>query len=253
MKKFGFVITGVLAYVIFMAVLTPAAVWLKFLPIPPQVQLGKVQGTLWQGQMDVLSRPPLYLTNVSWQLGFSSLWRGQLGVAVQAGDVKDDSQPYLNLTGHIGPASYALQQATVRWPVAGIMTNMQLPMPVDASGAMVLNVKNFSKGEPYCAALDGSASWQQARLKSPIGWLDLRQIDATLSCEQGNLRLVTRPDNPLALAVTADVMAGRYQLSGTLKPDASMPKEVHEAMRFVSQPDAKGRYNIQFGGQIRTQ
>jgi general secretion pathway protein N len=253
MKKFWFIVTGVLAYMIFMAVLTPASVWLKLVPMPPEVQLGKVQGTLWQGQIDVLSRPPVYLTNLRWQLELSALWRGQLGVQLNAGDVKDDSQPYLNVAASVSPGSYALQHATVRWPVAGIMRNLQLPMPVDASGAIVLNINNFTKGEPYCAALDGSASWQQARLKSPIGWLDLRQIDATLSCDQGNLRLVTMPDNPLALAVTADVMAGRYQLNGTLKPDASMPKEVHEAMRFVSQPDAEGRYTIQFGGQIRTQ
>jgi len=233
MKKFGFIVTGMLAYVIFMAVLTPASVWLKLVSLPPEVQLGKVQGTLWQGQIDVLSRPPVYLTNLRWQLELSSLWRGQLGVQLNAGDVKDDSQPYLNLSGQVSPGSYALKQATLRWPVAGIMRNLQLPMPVDASGAIVLNIKNFTKGE--------------------LGWLDLRQIDATLSCEQGNLRLVTKPDNPLALAVTADVMAGRYQLAGTLKPDASMPKEVHEAMRFVSQPDAEGRYTIQFGGQIRTQ
>lgn len=253
MKKFGFIATGVIAYLIFMAVLTPASVWLKLVPLPPEVQMGKVQGSVWQGQIDVLSRPPVFLTKVRWELQFSSLWRGQLGIRLHAGDVKDDSQPYLNLVGSISPGSYALQQATVRWPVGAIMRNLQLPMPVDASGAIVLNISQFAQGQPYCASLNGTASWQQARLKSPIGWLDLRQIDAALSCEQGNLRLVTKPDNPLALAVTADVMAGQYQLSGTLKPDASMPKEVHEAMRFVSQPDAEGRYNIQFGGQIRTQ
>ena len=253
MKKFGFIATGIIAYLIFMAVLTPASVWLKLVPLPSDVQIGKVQGSLWQGQIDVLSRPPVYLTNLRWELAFSSIWRGQLGVQLHAGDVKDDSQPYLNLAGTVSPGSYALQQATVRWPITGIMRNMQLPMPVDASGAIVLNIKEFNQGAPYCAALDGHASWHQAQFKSPIGWLDLRQIDATLSCEQGNLRLVTKPDNPLALAVTADVMAGRYQLSGTLKPDASLPKEVHEAMRFVSQPDAEGRYTIQFGGQIRVQ
>lgn len=253
MKKFGFIFTGVIAYLIFMVVLTPASVWLKLIPLPPEVQVGKVQGSLWQGQIDALSRPPVYLTNLRWQLNLSSIWRGELGVQLNAGDVKDDSQPYLNVSGSVSPGSYALQQATVRWPIGGIMRNLQLPMPVDASGAIVVNIKQFSHGQPYCTALDGNASWQQARFKSPIGWLDLRQIDATLSCDQGNLRLVTKPDNPLALAVTADVMAGRYQLSGTLKPDASMPKEVHEAMRFVSQPDAEGRYTIQFGGQIRVQ
>jgi general secretion pathway protein N len=253
MKKYGFIAVGVLAYLLFMLILTPASIWFKMVPLPADVQLGKVQGSLWQGQIDAVSRPPVYLTNVRWRLELGSLWRGQVGVQLQAGDVKDDSQPYLQVQGGVSPTSYALEQATVRWPIGGIMRNLQLPMPVDASGAIVLNVQQFAQGEPYCASLTGAASWQQARFKSPIGWLDLRQIDAKLSCEQGNLRLVTLPDNPLALAITADVMAGRYQLNGTLKPDASMPKEVHDAMRFVSQPDANGRYSIQFGGQIRVQ
>lgn len=58
MKKFGFIATGIIAYLIFMAVLTPASVWLKLVPLQPEVQIGKVQGSLWQGQIDVLSRRP---------------------------------------------------------------------------------------------------------------------------------------------------------------------------------------------------
>ncbi len=253
MKKFTLILTGVISYLVFMLVLTPAAVWLKLAPLPANVQLGAVQGSLWQGQIDTVAVPPFYLNRLQWQLSFSELWRGRLGVALKAGDIRDDRLPFVQLNASVSPASFALSDATVRWPISGLVGHLQLPMPVEAAGVLVLNVAAFSQGEPYCQQLNGTASWQQARFKSPIGWLDLRQIDGTLSCQQGNLRLVTTPDNPLALAVTADVLAGSYALNGTLKPDSTMPKEVHEAMRFVSQPDNEGRYRITLGGQIRAQ
>ena len=244
---------GILAYLLFCLILTPASLWLKLVSLPASVQLGPVSGTLWSGQIQGVQQGAWYLPQLSWQLQLSSLWRGQLGLLLSGGELKDQDQPYLKLQAKLSPGAVTVTQSVLRLPMAGLMSQLQLPMPVDASGELVLNLQQLTLGQPYCNALSGNASWQQARFKSPIGWLDLRQIDAKLSCEQGNLRLVTLPDNPLALAITADVMAGRYQLNGTLKPDASMPKEVHDAMRFVSQPDANGRYSIQFGGQIRVQ
>ncbi|WP_414707780.1 type II secretion system protein N [Rheinheimera sp.] len=49
----------------------------------------------------------------------------------------------------------------------------------------------------------------------------------------------------MALNVTALIgEQGKYQLNGTMKPDASLPKEVHQAMQFVGQPDAEGRFTL---------
>ena len=35
-------------------------------------------------------------------------------------------------------------------------------------------------------------------------------------------------------------------VNGTLKPQDSMPREVHQAMQFLGKPDAQGRYRISF-------
>ena len=251
MKKYKLVLLGLGCYLLFLLLLTPAAVWFRWLPLPAGVQLGQVEGSLLNGRISQLERAPLILQNVRWQVSLSRLWRAELGLQLDAGSLRETQLPYVHADARWHPAGLQLDQALLRLPLAALMQNIQLPMQVDAAGTLVLDVASFAAGSPYCAALQGKASWQQARFKSPVGWLDLQQIDGTLSCEQGNLQLVTSANNPLGLAVTAQLLAGQYQLNGTLKPAASMPAAVHDAMRFVGPQDAQGRYVIKLAGNIR--
>lgn len=242
---------GVGCYGLFMLLLTPAAVWFKLVPLPEGVKLGTVSGSLLQGSISSVERAPLQLQDVRWQLSLRQLWRGELGLQLDAGNLRAEHLPYLHSQIRWQFAGMQLDQAVLRLPLANLLHNVQLPMQVDAAGSLVLQIDSFSAGSPYCTALSGTASWQQARFKSPLGWLDLKQINGKLSCEQGNLQLVTSADNPLGLLVTAQLQAGQYQLNGSVQPDASMPKEVHDAMRFVGPQDAQGRYTLRLAGKIR--
>lgn len=244
---------GLTAYVVFAATLAPASLWLKLLPLPADVKLGAVSGTLWSGQIAGVQRAPLYFPELKWKLQLAPLWRGKVGVTVNGGELRDMELPYLQLAAELGLGAITVRQSTLRLPIAGILPQLQLPMPVDASGALVLNIQQFALGQPYCSDLQGNASWQQAKFKAPTGWIDLNAIHSTLDCEEGNISLQTSADNPLSLLVKAEVLAGSYRIAGSLKPEASMPKEVHQAMQFVGQPDAEGRFPLRLQGQIRSQ
>ncbi len=252
MKKVGLWLLGIFAYVIFTLVMTPATWWLKLVTLPPGVELGPVSGTLWSGSAQGVSVKPLYIPVLKWQLDVGALWRGQVGVNLEGGSLRDDNYPYFQVSAELTPSSVTVLPSNLRLPVAGILPNIQLPMPADASGSIVLTVTEFQLGKPYCSALNGKASWQDARFKAPTGWIDLKAIHATLRCDSGNIVLNTTPDNPLALQVQAEVLADSYKIAGTLKPDASMPKEVHQAMQFVGQADANGNFPITLEGRIRT-
>lgn len=252
MKKVGFWLLGIFAYVVFTLVMTPASWWLKLVTLPPAVELGPVAGTLWSGTVQGVSVKPLYIPVLKWQLDLSTLWRGQLGVNLEGGSLRDDHYPYFQLNAALTPNRITVLPSNLRLPVAGILPNIQLPMPADASGSIVLSVSEYQFGQPYCSVLNGKASWQDARFKAPTGWIDLNAIHATLRCDNGSIVLNTTPDNPLALQVQAEVLAESYKIAGTLKPDASMPKEVHQAMQFVGQPDGNGNFPIDLQGRIRT-
>lgn len=242
---------GIIAYLLFSVWLLPASLWLKLVPTPNGVQFGAVTGTLWSGQIQAVRFQHWFIPDVRWQLQLSSLWRGQLGAQVQAGQIANETAPYLQLRLQAGFNYIRIEQSSLRLPMTGVMASVQLPMPVDASGVVVLNLQQFKTGQPYCDAATGTASWQQARFKAPTGWIDLNQIDGSLACANGHLSLQTNPDNPLGLAIKAELLADRYQVSGTLQPAASMPAEVHQAMRFVGQQQPDGRFPLNFSGRLQ--
>ena len=79
--RLRYVLLGLLAFVIALLVVLPAA-WLKGW-LPPQVACGSLGGSVWRGQCSALSvalpgKPPLRLDAVSWQLHALSLLRGRL-------------------------------------------------------------------------------------------------------------------------------------------------------------------------------
>ncbi len=234
-------------YLLFLLLLAPAAWWLKLLTLPPQIQLGPVSGTLWQGQVQALSLNGYVVPQLNWRLHPWALLSGKIAVSLDIGQIRQTTLPYAKAQLAYGFAGLELTESQLRLPVEPIVPLLKLPLPfeVAASGSMLLNIQNFSMGQPWCEQLAGKASWLDAKFKAPSGWIDLKALDASLQCEQGQLQLVTDPANPLALNVTALIgEQGKYQLSGTMKPDASLPKEVHQAMQFVSRPDAEGRFTL---------
>ncbi|SEA86677.1 type II secretion system protein N [Alkalimonas amylolytica] len=241
------VVLGVVSYLLCLLVLTPASWWLKLAPMPADVRLGQVQGTLWQGRIQVLSYQQLELHQLQWQLSPWRLLAGQLAVQLQAGDLAEQERAYLKGQLRYGFSGLQLQDTLVRYPVRDIAPMLRLPLPVGADGMLMLDIDHYQQGAPWCKTLNGQASWQQARLQPPTGWIDLQHIFASLACDNGELVLITDGQNPLGLDVTARLQAaGRFAVDGTLKPDASMPEEVHQAMQFVGSPDAEGRFRIRF-------
>ncbi|MCH8537045.1 MAG: type II secretion system protein N [Alkalimonas sp.] len=241
------VLLGSLVYLLSLFILTPAAWWLKLAPLPADVRLGLVQGTLWQGQLTALRYQSLELRSIQWQLKPWSLLTGHVLVDVQAGELAESQQPYLKGRLRYGVSGLQLSDTLLRYPVAQLAPMLTLPLPIDADGQLMVDIEQYRQGEPWCQQLSGQASWQEARLEPPTGWIDLQHIFATLHCEDGELVLLTDGDNPLGLDVSARLAAGgHFTVDGTLKPDSSMPEEVHQAMQFVGAPDDEGRYRIRF-------
>ncbi|MCA1931712.1 type II secretion system protein N [Rheinheimera sp.] len=234
-------------YLVFLVVLAPAAWWLKLVDLPSQLKLGPVSGTLWQGQVQAVSLNGYVLPQLSWQLKPWALFTGKLALSLDIGQIRQPTLPYAKADLAYGFSGLELNSSQLRLPVEPIipLLKLRLPFEVSASGNLLLNIQHFTMGAPWCEQLAGKASWLDAKFLAPSGWIDLKALDAGLSCEQGQLQLVTEPGNPLALNVTAVIgEQGKYQLNGTMKPDASMPKEVHQAMQYVSRPDAEGRFTL---------
>lgn len=247
MTKTKLIVTGVCSYLLFMLLLTPAAWWLKLAPLPPQLQLGAVSGTLWQGEIAGLRYQQLQFDTLRWSLHGWQLFTGKLQFELKSGSAQNTTLPYVTGIANYGFAGAALQNTLVKLPVSQLLPMLPLPLPVEATGELVLDVPQYQQGQPWCKALSGNASWQDARLQTPTGtWLDLQSLFGELSCADGTIVLTTDGANLLGLDIKAVINAEQLLLNGTLKPQDSMPREVHQAMQFLGKPDAQGRYRISF-------
>ena len=244
-KSVKLITFSVAMYLIFMLLLTPAAWWLKLLPLPATVQLGAVTGTLVQGKIGAVQYQQLYFSELSWQLKGWQLLTGKLQFDIKSGSAKQPNLPYIKATASYGLTGSSLQNSMLKLPVAQVLPMLSLPLPVAATGDLVLDITSFSQGQPKCKTLKGYASWQDAKLQTPTGrWLDLQSLFAELSCVNGTLVMTTDGANKLGLDIKAVINAEQLLVNGTVKPDADMPEEVHQAMQFLGKPDAKGRYTV---------
>ena len=247
MTKTKLIILGLCSYLLFSLLLTPASWWLKLASPPPQLQFGQISGTLWRGDVTLLRFDQLELTALNWQLDGWALLTGKLQFALQSGSAKTPAQPFVQAQVSYGLGGASVNDALVKMPVGQVLPMLNLPLPVDASGELILDITQFQQGQPWCQSLQGQASWQDARLQTPAGnWIALQNLFGQLSCTDGSVVLTTDNNNVLGLDVTAVINAGQLQVNGTVKPDATMPKEVHQAMQFLGRPDAQGRYTIRF-------
>lgn len=239
---------AVLAYLIFLVVLAPATWWLKLVSLPAGVQHGAVSGTLWQGSIRQVQYQQLQLAELHWRLQPWSLLLLKAELQLKSGSVSQNQQPYMQTQLTATPSGLQLNNGLFRLPVPTLLPLLQLPLPVQAEGELVIDISRLALNSGLCTDLTGNASWTDARLQPPTGtWLELGQFNGSLSCENGSPVLITDPANILALDIRASVNAGgQLQVVGTLLPAAELPQEVHQAMRFVGSPDAAGRYRLNF-------
>ena len=246
--KAGLIILAL--YLAFLLLLSPAALWLKLVSLPASVQLGPVSGTLWQGRVQAVSVQGLTLSDLKWQLNPWSLFTGKLSLSLEAGQQRQVALPSLKGELALGLSSVSVSQLQARVPVSLLQPMLQLPLPVGLDGAMLVKIPQLNWSTDGCQQLQGLVSWLDARVQPPTGWVNLGTLDAHLSCADNQLQLVTLPSPPLHLDVTALVSpVGRYRLNGFVKPDSSMPQDVHQAMQFVGKPDAQGRFPVQLGSR----
>lgn len=246
-KHWKLTLLAIVSYVLFMVLLSPAAWWVKLIDLPAGVKHGPVSGTLWQGSVAGVQYQQLQLPNFSWQLNGWQLFTGNAELALTGGNKQLPLQPFIAANVRYGITGTKVADTLVRWPVADIVPLLPLPLPVQATGELVLDITKFSYGHPWCEQLTGVASWQDAALQTPNGtWLELQSLFGELSCADGTVVLTTDGANRLGLDIKAVLNAEQLLVNGTIKPEADMPKEVHQAMQFVGKPDEQGRYRISF-------
>lgn len=238
------VIAGILVFLGVLLATFPARVAYEWFA-PPELHLGGITGSIWNGSATEGSAGGAYLRNITWTFSAASLLSGKLGfnttsnpasgtmrtgVAVSPGGTLHLSE----LSGRL-PLNLlhpALQQNGIRGDIALEFESVEIRngMPVAAQGSVTVSdffVPNLSA--------------------SRIG--DFRADFHT--GDAGVVGIVEDISGMLDVAGTITLNpSGTYSLTGVVAPTPMTPPEVVEQLRFLGSANEQGQHQFRFEGQL---
>lgn len=242
--KLGFLCLAV--YVVFLIIKLPAVQVLARLPLPEDIELKGVSGTIWNGQAQQLLVRGLPIEKLSWQLDFLPLLTGTVHVYVDGGNIRQLDE--ISIKGYISLAKDQLQADNLQLylPTDWVIASLALPIAVNASGRFKLVLQELDYSN-HCQVLNGKGHWLKAEVQGNEQPIMLGTFDADLSCVNQEIVLTVNEPNRFGLSAVARIPADlTFTVSGRFKPDSDLPAEVHQAAQFFGQQDGQGYYSLQF-------
>ncbi len=239
------ILAALFLYLVLLIAYLPAAQVAYRLPLPNTVKLGKVSGTLWQGNIDRVVVNNMPIQQVNWTLSALPLFMGALSVDLDAGNMRS-----ANAIAFKGPLEVDLlsegnltaSDFLLYLPVDLVLAEVQLPLPVDAGGRFRVNVESLTLEAGICSQMMAYGDWLNASVAGTQGPIELGNFSATLRCD--NKQYIISVAEPNAFGLTLDAQAATdfstFTATSKFKPDPSLPQEVHDAAQFFGQPDSQG-------------
>ncbi|WP_428775590.1 type II secretion system protein N [Vibrio sp.] len=231
----------------------PAALVVKHAPLPAQLAIEGVSGTLWQGQASQVNWQRRSLGPLSWQWQPSRLIEGKLAAQLRLSGKESDYA--LAGRGEVGlslSGAYA-QNLLASLPASAVIKQLPLPpLPVELGGQVEINIRHWQYQPPYCEAGEATLVWNSDRIASPLGDLELGPVIADVRCQQQQINLQGEQSSDQVVggfAVEVDPN-GRYNASGWFKPQAAFPPAMNAQLPWLGNPDGKGRYQFQQQGAL---
>lgn len=247
--QYKLIAAGIIFYFVLLIANLPAAQVIHRLPLPDNIYLNGVSGTVWNGALQTVVVKGVQLNNLRWNVGFPSLLVGGLSVGIQAGSQQDPD----NIVLH-GEVNYSLlsqqltlEQTHLQIPAGTVMGLIRLPLPVQAGGRFTVDLQalDFNVKAMQCETAQGEGHWLNASAVDRGNVIDFGQFDATLTCVDQNLQFTVQPDNLLNLDAVATLQnTGKFKVTARFKPAATLPESVHNAAQMFGRKDNQGFISV---------
>lgn len=244
------IMVAVVIYAAFMLVLMPAKVVLALAPLPSQLQVSQVTGTIWQGQSELVKVGPRRLEQVSWSIRPMALFTGTLELDVMIGNRSTPVSGKAKLM--LSPAGAQVEQLQFDAPHGFLLANTRLPFRTKTQGDISLVIPEGSQGKPWCETLSGKLFMNQTQVTNQFGEYPIGNVEFGLSCDNGQIKLTT-DETKNSIDLAGDIIVGernRLQVMAKIKPTDSQPDDLRNALGFLGQPDAEGYYPLRYNGVI---
>lgn len=215
----------------------------------PQVQLGQLDGSLWQGSATpvllTIGETGLYLGKVEWRLAPWSVLslQPQLSLRSKADTHYANLQLQLNTAGEL-----SLHDSDAAFPLA----LLEPWYPLLLTGDVEIVVDQLRLSQQELLALDARAwlrntDWRFGSQPQLLG--DYQAILYPLDTQTLQVD-ITDMDAYLGLtgSITADA-SRRYELTALLLPSESLAPEVKKSLQLFYPPDRRGESRIRLQGR----
>lgn len=241
---------AVIVYLIFMLVLMPAKVVVSLAPLPSNVQITGVSGSLWQGQSELVTIGHRHLEQVKWQVAPIALFTGALAADLVIGTSASPVSGKAKLTLTTDGAQVDNLQFDA--PHGFLIGNANLPFRTKTQGDISLVVNHGIQGQPWCEALTGKLFLNQTQVTNQFGRYPIGNMEFDLNCIDGQVKLMT-DEAKNNLGLTGDIIFGdsnRLLVEAKIKPTAEQPEDLRKALSFLGKQDNQGYYPIRYNGVL---
>ena len=251
-KKLLLILVLVLTFIISALVHLPVSVALNYAPLPAQLKLSGVSGTLWQGHANQVTWQGRNIGEVRWQLVSSKLFTGKLEAQVRFGRGSDWQ---LKGRGNVG---YGLSGAYANNLIASIPAEQvvalapPLPVPLGISGHVELSINEWHYASPYCKTGQGQLVWNTDSVGTPLADLVIGPVVADINCQQSEITAQGKQQSEQVSAEFELVLNDkqRYQAKAWFMPQSEMPSALAEQLKWLPKPDGQGRYQFSYNGRL---
>ncbi len=235
-----------LVYVIGLVAFFPARLAVTFAPLPSNIQLTGVTGTLWQGEVARLQFGTNTLEQLQWQVFPLALLSGQIAADVDI--ARTPTNPVSGnarvLVGLFGGAR--LENARFNGELATLGAWLKIPDLVPLRGEIILAVAEYELGDPVCSTLNARVGGYEVKTRIGSQWYELGDFALQLGCSEGWATLLIEPDNSLGLSVSGRFAPSNVDFGVVMQPTSATPAPIHELLRMVGEPDSNGQFSFRF-------
>lgn len=239
-------IVALAIYLIGLIAYLPARLVVALVPIPAQLHLHGVSGTLWQGRINYLQFDQRSLEGIEWQLYPLALLAGQLAADVEiAPTVKNPIDGSARLQAGLFE-SLRVENARFNAELGTLGAWLNIPNLVPLQGNVVLGVTEFQYGDPVCTELNARAGVYEVKTRIGQQWHELGDFSLQLGCQQGWASVLIEPNNSLGLSVNGTIAPSNVDLGVAMQPNSTTPAPIRDLLRMVGEPDVNGKFSFRF-------
>ncbi|OBT10138.1 general secretion pathway protein GspN [Vibrio sp. UCD-FRSSP16_10] len=250
-KLFGYSFLLLIVFVCSVIVNLPAKFAIEQLPRINGLTISGVSGSLWQGTAKRVTWQQYGFGEVNWDLQVWKLFQGKAELNVRLGRNSE-----LDLTGR-GTIGYGFSgpyasNLVLSMPAKQVLKHVTIPAPVTADGQLDLVLKDYEYASPWCKTGTANLVWNQSKVSSPLGDLDLGTIISDVNCVDSQLSAKGSQETAqVSSQFSASLSPSMtYDLDAWFKPGAEFPKKLGDQLQWLGKPDGEGHYPFVYSGKL---